>query len=220
MEMEVSCKELRKRAWDRLSKGTNYSNSLGVSVIGSIVGSIGGIFTLGAASAGMAKFYVAQQRDEKHNLEMVFSGFNDYVKNLALCFFQMLFTFLWALLLWVPGIIYTLATSMAYYVREDNPNLTASEALERSKELMNGYKWKFFKLRLSFIGWILLAALTGGIGSIFLAPYMSAADAEFYAELLKCHGISAAEADGKQADQSQEEKRTPDASEVFDPYEK
>ena len=35
-------------------------------------------------------------------------------------------------------------------------------------------------MSLSFIGWSILATLTGGIGYIFLNPYMHAAYAAFY----------------------------------------
>lgn len=36
---------------------------------------------------------------------------------------------------------------------------------------------------MSFIGWALLAALTFGIGNLFLNPYMQAANAAFYREV-------------------------------------
>ena len=64
----------------------------------------------------------------------------------------------------------------------ENPNLTAEEAIEQSKALMNGYKRRLFCLQFSFIGWYLLAACTGGVGWFFLAPYTKAADTAFYLE--------------------------------------
>ena len=45
---------------------------------------------------------------------------------------------------------------------------------------MDGHKWELFCLELSFIGWVLLAGITFGVGGIFLAPYMKAAYAAFY----------------------------------------
>ena len=61
--------------------------------------------------------------------------------------------------------------------------MTASEAIEQSKVMMAGNKGRLFCLQFSFIGWYLLAALTAGVGSIFLAPYTKAAETAFYLDL-------------------------------------
>lgn len=57
------------------------------------------------------------------------------------------------------------------------------EAMELSKEMMEGEKWNFFILKLSFFGWLLLCVFTFGIGGFFLEPYMQATYAEFYAAM-------------------------------------
>ena len=51
------------------------------------------------------------------------------------------------------------------------------------KEMMEGEKWNFFILKLSFFGWLLLCVFTFGIGGFFLEPYMQATYAEFYAAM-------------------------------------
>jgi uncharacterized membrane protein len=52
---------------------------------------------------------------------------------------------------------------------------------------MHGYKWKFFVLQVSFIGWILLSLLSLGIGFLWLAPYITTSNAAFYNELVTQH---------------------------------
>ena len=84
------------------------------------------------------------------------------------------------MLLVIPGIIASYRYSQAFYLLADNDDMTALEALRASKEMMKGYKWKLFVLSLSFIGWILLAAVTLGIGYIFLSPYINTAYTNFY----------------------------------------
>lgn len=185
--MEVSCKELRKRAWDKLANG-RYGSSLGATVVYSILGSIGWIFTMGAMAYGVTDYFVSQQRGENPTIDNVFSGFNRYGDSLLSCFLQSVFLFLWSLLLVIPAIIKTYSYGLMYYVMRDF-NLSGSDAITKSRELMHGYKWKRFVLGLSFIGWILLGLITFGIGLIFLAPYIFATEAEFYAEVLKCNGI-------------------------------
>lgn len=186
--MDVSCKELRKRAWNRLAQG-GYGSSLGVSFLGNMIDSAAGVFTSGSIQYGTCKFYMEQQRGKRADFETMFSGFNRYGRTLVTGLLQMIFIFLWSLLFFIPGIIKSYSYALTGYVMVDF-DLSGEEAITKSRELMKGYKWKLFCLRFSFIGWILLAAFfTFGLGAIFLAPYGKAAEAEFYAEVLRCHDI-------------------------------
>ncbi|MDB4205260.1 DUF975 family protein [Polaribacter sp.] len=65
---------------------------------------------------------------------------------------MLLFTFLWTLLLIIPGIIAVLSYSMTFYILADNNSIGAMEAIDKSKKMMDGYKWKYFCLGLRFIG--------------------------------------------------------------------
>ena len=69
---------------------------------------------------------------------------------------------------------------IAYFVAVDNSDLTAKEAVEKSQELMTGNRAKLFWLELSFIGWAILAAVTFGIGYLWLLPYIQFATIAFY----------------------------------------
>lgn len=66
------------------------------------------------------------------------------------------FTYLWALLLIVPGIVKAIAYSQTFFLLADNKNMTAAQAQAKSLALMDGRKWEYGKLILSFSGWILL----------------------------------------------------------------
>lgn len=68
----------------------------------------------------------------------------------------------------------------AFHILADCPDITPRDALRNSATLTEGRKWKLFCLHFSFIGWIVLAAMTCGIGSVFLTPYTAAADVAFY----------------------------------------
>lgn len=70
--------------------------------------------------------------------------------------------------------------NLAYIVAADKENLTAKEAVETSRLLMEGKRGKLFCLQLSFIGWAILAAITLGIGYLWLAPYIQFATFAFY----------------------------------------
>jgi uncharacterized membrane protein len=72
---------------------------------------------------------------------------------------------------------------MVNYIIAENPGITAREALEKSKEMMEGNKFRFFMFGLSFFGWALVVVLTFGIASIWVGPYMQASFAKFYREI-------------------------------------
>ena len=83
----------------------------------------------------------------------------------------------------IPGIIATYSYAMTEFILAENPDLTASEAIARSKEMMSGNRWRLFCLHFSFIGWDILSSLTLGIGNMWLRPYKQAANAAFYREI-------------------------------------
>lgn len=83
----------------------------------------------------------------------------------------------------IGGIIFAYAYKMVPYLLKDYPELTAREALQMSREMMKGYKWDLFLLELTFIGWLFLTILTCGIAVIWVAPYISTAEAFFYDDL-------------------------------------
>jgi uncharacterized membrane protein len=114
-----------------------------------------------------------------------FSEISMYLKILGTYLVMMVYMFLWFLLFIIPGIIKAFAYSQTYFVLKDNPGIGINAAIKKSRTLMHGYKWKFFVLQLSFIGWGILSLLTLGIGLLWLAPYMSASYAAFYNELVK-----------------------------------
>ena len=58
------------------------------------------------------------------------------------------------------------------------------EQLGKTIAMMRGNKWRLFCLDFSFIGWIILCALTLGILTFWIMPYMHTARAEFYQDLL------------------------------------
>ena len=91
---------------------------------------------------------------------------------------------LWSLLFIIPGIIAAYSYAMTSYILAENPELTASEAIERSKQMMSGNRWRLFCVQISFIGWeILSTLLTFGIGGLWITPYKQAATAAFYREI-------------------------------------
>lgn len=97
-----------------------------------------------------------------------------------------IFLFLWSLLLVIPGIVKAFSYSLVYFILIDHPEYSATEAITKSRAMMDGHKWELFKLFLSFIGWWILCIVTFGIAAIWVSPYFMTAFAKFY-ENLKVH---------------------------------
>lgn len=148
-----------------------------------IVGPIVWLIISGPMSLGFASLYLNLCRGEKAELSQIFSGFNNFTSALVANLLVALFILLWALLLIIPGIMAAFSYMLTFFILADNPSLTPSQAINKSKEMMKGHKWKAFFLSCRFIGWILLALLTLGIGFLWLAPYMGMSFAKFYEEI-------------------------------------
>ena len=131
-------------------------------------------------SIAMLGFYRGEKEDI---IPKLFDPFRDYSRMLTTGLLMAVYTFLWSLLLCVPGIIKGLSYSMTPYILKDNPELKNNGAIELSMAMMNGRKMQLFLLQLSFIGWAFLCILTLCIGLFWLVPYMEATMAAFYEEV-------------------------------------
>lgn len=94
-----------------------------------------------------------------------------------------IFIFLWSLLLVIPGIVKAFSYSMTPFILEENPDLSANDAIDHSRAIMKGHKFDLFWLLLSFIGWGILCLFTFGIGFLWLMPYMQTSIAAFYEDV-------------------------------------
>ena len=173
----------------------------------SVRANAGGLLMLllgGPITVGLNCFFVKNVRGEREELSVTTpftEAFKNFPRKLGGSLWMGLFVFLWALLLVIPGIIKGISYSMTQYILADCPNVKARDALKLSMRMMNGHKCEYFVMGLSFLGWILLSALTLGILSVFYVdPYMRSSFAEYYLELrdeaLRTGAITQGQLDG------------------------
>jgi uncharacterized membrane protein len=167
----------------------NWGIAIGVSLLyGLIVGMaggtfVGGILLSGPMIVGMSMFFLALIRRRPTEVGQLFRGFDNFGTNLGAYVLVTVIVFAWSLLFLIPGIVASFSYAMTYYLLADRPELTASQAMAMSKDMMRGRRGKLFFLQLRFFGWALLCVLTGGIGFIWLAPYIQASTAYFYEDI-------------------------------------
>ncbi len=75
------------------------------------------------------------------------------------------------------------AYSMSFIILAADQDIGPIKAITHSRKIMDGNKFKFWRMQWRFFGWTLLCILTFGIGFIWLIPYMLTCIAEFYEDI-------------------------------------
>lgn len=162
---------------------------VGFMILMSILSFIAIVFLLvhftigGAVTLGYAKFNLNLVDHNPATLADLFSEFKRFGAGFMMQLLRSAYIFLWSLLLVFPGIYAAYGYAMTPYILLENPEMSANDAITKSKELMHGNRWRLFCLEISFIGWSFAALFTLGIGYLALKPYMEASFAAFYREI-------------------------------------
>ena len=132
-------------------------------------------------TVGLTYFMVKFINDEKHEFKDLFHFANDYVRIFVVNLLQGIFIELWSLLLVIPGIMKAFAYALVPFLLADDKydNLSYTEVLKKSEEMMKGHRMDYFVFCLSFIGWFLLVIPTLGLICIWLSPYYETARVKF-----------------------------------------
>lgn len=147
------------------------------------------IFLLNPFSVGVDRFML-KSVDDKAKVSEIAYGFDHCYKNIVKTMFQRdLQVFLWALLFVIPGIYKKYQYRMVIYIMAEHPDMDYRSALQMSKDMMEGHKWRAFVLDLSFILWHFLGTITCGIAEIFyVQPYQQLTCAALYRRLSRPDG--------------------------------
>lgn len=158
---------------------------VGVTVLGAMaIFVIVDIFVLNPLEVGCQRFFLENGKEPAKLGELSFGFENGYRNVVKTIFLRDLYLFLWTLLFVIPGVVKGYSYRMTPFILADDPSVTPEEAITRSREMMNGQKWRAFVLDLSFFGWWILSCITLGIvGVFYVAPYHFATVAELYRAL-------------------------------------
>lgn len=160
------------------------------SIISFALGPVSGIATLlvaGPIALAQAFIYLGiTKKSRMPKIEDLLVGFkgDNFLRALIAYIRYEVFVFLWSLLFIVPGIIKSISYSQMFYLMADDEKLEAGVAQRKSMEIMEGHKWEYFVLQLSFIPWHLLGIITFGIAYVWIVPYIETTMAEFHVRLV------------------------------------
>ena len=144
---------------------------LGAIFVGMLIGSIAALcwalFVVYPLNVGRCRYFM-ESRQSLTPVSTVVSTFRrPYGNPIVVQLLTDLKIALGFLLFIVPGIYWEYCYALVPYLLAENPYMSATRAMELSKEMMEGEKWNFFILKLSFFGWLLLCVFTFGIGGFF-----------------------------------------------------
>ena len=122
-----------------------------------------GLYTA-VMSIGYYYYTMKVARNQSTEYQDLTYGLNFVLKIILTSILMAVYIFLWSCLFVIPGIIATYRYRLAYYALIDDPSISPSEAIRRSKLLMSGRKMDLFVLDLSFIGWSILVNLCAMVG--------------------------------------------------------
>lgn len=146
-------------------------------------GTVASLILSGPMTLGLTIFSLSISRNKESGFEQLFHGFRMFGPALEAYLLILVYVILWTILLVVPGIIAAISYSMTFFIIADDESIRSVDAMKKSKQMMYGYKLKFFYLGLRFLLLALLCVLTLGIGFLWLMPYIQITFAKFYDDI-------------------------------------
>jgi uncharacterized membrane protein len=158
-------------------------------------------------SVGCYNYFIRRLQGEELGIAGVLSRRTIFLRALWLYVFMAIRVLLWSLLFLIPGIVAALRYALAPYFLAENPELTAAEAINKSKAAMADKKFSLFLLLLSFIGWalmalaaqimlisfsVILALVAYQFIELFRVTYMNASVSAFYLAASRTEGVAKA----------------------------
>lgn len=147
-ELSSAKKEIKGCYWKMFGIGALFA----LIMLLSCVTVVGPFIIYGPMFLGLHRAILQLVRTKKVKVSTLFSGFKDFGVAFRAGWLWGIRIFLWSLLLFVPGIIAAIRYSMTFFILADNPNITAREAINKSKDMIEGRKWEFFKNFVLYFG--------------------------------------------------------------------
>lgn len=155
-----------------------------VAIITLLIGIALDVLLLNPIKVGVDRFMLKSVDDAARIADVGYTFDHNYKNGIKVMFFRDLYVVLWSLLFIIPGIYKSYQYRMVSYILAENPDMPYKEVLQRSKDMMNGQKWKTFVLDWSFILWHMLGGITCGLAEVFyVAPYVNLTNAALYRQL-------------------------------------
>ena len=117
-------------------------------LLGALISLMGLMITV-----GIVIYVISEVRYHKGSYGNLFDGMPLLLRVLWYQIYTTILIALWSLLLVIPGIIATYRYRQGLYILLDHPEMSVTQCVKASKNMMDGHKSELFVLDLSFMGW-------------------------------------------------------------------
>ena len=132
---------------------------------------------------GQSIFFLNLSKNKEGKISDLFLGYKSFIKVIGVGILINIIVSIGLILFIIPGLILSIMYSQSYYILAENPNIRIVECLRESRLIMNGQKWNYLVLMMSFILWILLTVITFGIAGLYVIPYYELTFTNFYLDI-------------------------------------
>lgn len=135
------------------------AGAVGYIILVALVMALLYLFLGSVVGVGYARFNLELVDQNNAGVDHLFKYFPYWTNAVCTRILKAVYIFLWSLLLVVPGVMAEYSYAMTEYILAEHPEMTASEAIAASKEMMEGNRMRLFCLQ---------GALSDGTSSVCL----------------------------------------------------
>ena len=132
---------------------------------------------------GQSIFFLNLAKNKEGKVSDIFLGYKNFIKVIGVGILINIIVSIGLIVFIIPGLILYIMYSQSYYILAENPNIGIVECLRESRLIMDGQKWNYLVLMMSFILWILLTIITFGIAGFYVIPYYELTFTNFYLDI-------------------------------------
>ena len=154
----------------------NTINSTQPTLVQSLLSALLSVMML-MISTGIVIYVITEARYHKGSYGNLFDGLPILMRVLWYQIITTVYIALWSMLLLVPGIIASYRYRQGLYILLDHPEMSITECIRASSNMMHGKKMELFWIDMSFLGWtigesIILMGFTAAFGSASYLPML------------------------------------------------
>lgn len=134
-------------------------------------------------SVGLYSYIIEFIKNDNFNQNLIFEPYERTLNVIGASLLVSLLVMVGCICFIIPGIYLAFSYAMVPYLLATRKDLTITETLELSRKMMDGHKFDYFVLSISFIGWAILVPFTLGILMIWIYPYIMTATTKFFMDI-------------------------------------
>lgn len=154
-----------------------------IAVVTLAIGFVSNAFVFNQLRIGGIRYFLKLRKNNPVDINEIIQSYKDktYLNVAKTVLEKEITILLWSFVFVIPGIIKAYEYMAVNYILSVRPDIDRKEALALSTKIMDGHKFDYFVLELSFFGWELLSAFTCMLLSIFYVnPYKMITEIEFF----------------------------------------